>query len=101
VLFDLSEILERRFGFQVVALAFDGDSIYNDLHRVFEEEYERCLSLNWTRGEIHLPPGILAGIRAIICDHSHLAKRVPYPFVRSEFWVGFGTEQIHFSFERI
>jgi hypothetical protein len=43
VLFDLSEILERRFGFQVVALAFDGESIYNDLHRSFKEEYERSL----------------------------------------------------------
>jgi hypothetical protein len=40
VLFDLSEILERQFRFQVVALAFDVGSICNDLHRSFKEEHE-------------------------------------------------------------
>jgi hypothetical protein len=45
--------------------------------------------------------GILAGICAIICDPKHLAKRVRYRLVCSEFWIGFGTEHIHFSLERI
>jgi hypothetical protein len=101
VFFDLSEILERRLGFQVFALVFDGYSIHNDLHWSFKEEYERRLPLNWTRAEIHLPPSILTGIRAVVCDPKHVAKRVRYQFVCSEFWVGFGTEHIHFSLERI
>jgi hypothetical protein len=48
-----------------------------------------------------LAPGILAGIGATISDPKHLAKMVRYRFLCSNFWVGFGTEHMQFSLERI
>jgi hypothetical protein len=102
-LFDLQAILESRFGFHVVGLAFDGDSTYSELHHTFKQQCEACLPMEWNCTVIRLPWEVLAGIRAIICDPKHLAKRVRYRFVSGEFWVGIGIGPVDilFSLERI
>jgi hypothetical protein len=62
-LFQLQSLLERRFGFQAVGLAFDGDSIYSELHRNFEMQYEAQLTRgNWKLRTKSLPIGFLQGI---------------------------------------
>jgi hypothetical protein len=89
-LFDLQAILESQYGFQVAGLAFGGDSAYSELHQTFKRQCEAPLPVERNHTVIRLPWEILAGIRAIVCDAKHLAKRVPYHFVSGEFWVGIG-----------
>jgi hypothetical protein len=102
-LFDLQAILESRSGFQVVGLAFDGDSAYSELHQTVKQQCEARLPMEWNCTVIRLPWEVLAGIRAILCDPKHLEKRVRYRLVCGEFWVGIGTGPVDilFSLERI
>jgi hypothetical protein len=102
-LFDLEAILESRFGFQVVGLAFGGNSDCSEQHQMFKQQREAHLPMGWNRTVIRLPWEVLVGIRAVICDPKHLAKRVRYRFVPGEYWVGLGIGpvDIPFSLERV
>jgi hypothetical protein len=74
-LFQLQSLLARRFGFQAVGLAFDGDSIYSELHRNFKMQYEAQLTRGgWQLRIKSLPVGFLQGNCPTICDSKHLVK---------------------------
>jgi hypothetical protein len=74
-LFQLQSLLEGRFRFQVVGLAFGGDSIYSELHRNFKMQYEAQLTRgSWELRTKSLPVGFLQGICPIICDPKYLVK---------------------------
>jgi hypothetical protein len=128
---DLRATLERDYNFQVVALAFDGDSAYNGLHATFKGQYEVRLpdlasfdlrsTLLPDPSDLHalaeahlpvvetpdlvkivLPDHFLQGLLAIICDPKHLCKRLRYRFVSARFSIGFGDQPpILFSLDRI
>jgi hypothetical protein len=102
-LFDRQAILESRFGFQVIGLAFDSDSAYSELRQTFKQQCEARLPMEWNRTVIRLLWEALVGICAIIYDPKHMAKRVRYRFVSGEFWVGIGIGPVDilFSLERI
>jgi hypothetical protein len=46
-LLKLRAVLEQEHNFQVVGLAFDGDSCYNDLHWAFKAQYHALLPPFW------------------------------------------------------
>jgi hypothetical protein len=101
-LLKLRAILERDYGFQVLALGFDGDSAYNGQHNQFTADYRREIVPNRAMFGISLGEHLLSGVLRIICDPKHLVKRVRYRFVHgSEFSIGFGVEDIRFSLDRI
>jgi hypothetical protein len=91
------------FGFQMVGLAFDVDSIYSERHYNFKMQYEAQFTRgSWELRTKSLPVSFLQGICPIICDHKHLVKRIRYRFMSSsQFSIGFGTEERFFSLSRI
>jgi hypothetical protein len=110
----LSKRLDEEFGFQVVAVAFDGDKAFNPLHAKYAAEW----GARMPRGAWNVLDGpncsekserIFApsSSRAVAGDPLHLEKRVRYRMVsRREFSVAWSRRngdvvQIQFSLDRI
>jgi hypothetical protein len=83
----LEDSLTHRFGLSVVALAFDGDAAFNDLHEVFRERWRPRIVR-----ECPLIP-LNADLSVIICDPLHLMKRVGSRWVSGGFSIGFGRDE--------
>jgi hypothetical protein len=90
----LRNILETQYQFQVVGLAFDGDSCFNGLHDDFASRWTRYLSNDPT----HVPR--FPDTWVMISDPLHLLKRIRYRFVIG-FHIDSTEERITFSIDQI
>jgi hypothetical protein len=92
----LKSILEGQFGFQVVGLAFDGDSCFNSLHCGFRDRWKQLLKQSPTR----VPTWRFRDTVLVICDPLHLLKRIRYRLLKISKVIS-GKSRIDFCIDRI
>jgi hypothetical protein len=95
-LLDLKDILEFCYDFEVVSLAFDGDSCFDGLQETMFTDLSEQIDAEG--------PG-LPNVRTdhLVNGYSlHIEKRIQYRWVCYTFRIGYGSEEnISFSLERI